>query len=276
MARILNGKEVACEVKNLLARDVQEYGLHPTLTVLQVGDDPASNVYVRNKRKACEEVGINFNHVHLPANVQQHVFEGVINDNQYKSDGFIIQLPIPAHLHLDMAQRWIIPEKDVDGFKADSPYIPCTPLGIMMLLNYYKIDLVGKHAVVVGRSDIVGKPMALELLKKDCTVTICHSKTFYLPQYTQDADILVSAVGKPNFIKPGMIKPNAIIIDVGMNRDNEGHLCGDVHPQIYNLPDICITPVPGGVGPMTVAALLSNTVRAAHERFRNDYPLNEV
>ena len=233
----------------------------PMLGIIKVGNDPASEVYVRNKVRTCSELGIECIVHSLPETVTQDHLETVISWLQGEADphGLILQLPLPEHLDAEKAIAMIDPERDVDGLRDDSIVIPCTPCGIMEILDAEVGDLTGKHAVIVGRSKLVGKPLAKLLLERDCTVTVCHSKTEDLPTITRTADILVSAVGKPGLIELGMVKPDAVIIDVGINRV-DGKLVGDADPWFSD--DMCAsyrcTPVPGGVGKTTVAALALN------------------
>lgn len=277
-ALILDGKDLASRVREDLAGQIaqlrQEAGIVPGLAVILVGDDPASQVYVRNKLRACEQVGINARLHHLPADSTQEAVAGTIqacNDDP-SVHGILLQWPVPAGLDYRALIEMISPAKDVDGFHpinggylmAGEPrFISCTPLGIMHMLEAYDIDVAGKHAVVVGRSLIVGRPMALLLLAQDATVTICHSQTRDLSQHTRQADILVVAVGRPKMIGAGDVKPGVTVIDVGINRLDDGSLVGDVDTQAIAQVAGAITPVPGGVGPMTVAMLLKNTVEAA-------------
>ena len=240
-----------------------------------MGNDPASEIYVSNKAKGCAEVGILSETVKMPENTTQEELEKAILDrvNDDCVTGILVQLPLPKHLDSNSALKLIPPHKDVDGFSdgnvgkltlfADDALFSCTPFGMIKLLEHYNIPLEGKHAVVVGRSNIVGKPMALMLLRKNCTVTICHTKTQNLVEVTKTADILVSAIGKAKFVTAEMVKDGAVVIDVGMNRDENGKLCGDVDFEQVKDKASYITPVPGGVGPMTIATLLHNTCLAA-------------
>lgn len=276
--QIIDGKLVAKTTRESIAKEVEElksrgFKRKIGLAVILVGNDPASEVYVRNKIKACEEVGIDSYLCRLP---NESTFEDVadtiekLNENPDVS-GIILQLPIPKHLDENKLIDLILPEKDVDGCTAaqkgrlwtgrDS-LIACTPYGVMKLLDFYNIPLCGKKAVVVGRSNLVGKPMAQLLLDRNCTVTVCHSRTENLEEVTSDADIVVVAIGKAKFLKADMVKDGAVVIDVGMDRDENGKLCGDV--DFANVADKCsyITPVPGGVGPMTVTMLIANTLKA--------------
>ena len=278
MTRI-DGKEVSAALRAETAREVKSFsertGRAPKLTVIRVGEDPASVVYVRNKQRACDEVGIHSEVVILPEDTTEDLLLAKVE--QYNADpgcdGILVQLPLPAGLSERRIIRAIAPEKDVDCFSpvnagllfnlGEAVFLPCTPAGVMELLKYYRIDPAGKRAVVVGRSNIVGKPMALLLLAADATVTLCHSRTKNLAAVTREADILVSAVGRARMITPDMVKPGAVVIDVGMNRDGNGKLCGDVDFDAVAPVASYLTPVPGGVGPMTVTMLLRNTLRAA-------------
>ncbi|MDU7337182.1 MAG: bifunctional methylenetetrahydrofolate dehydrogenase/methenyltetrahydrofolate cyclohydrolase FolD [Clostridium sp.] len=278
MAQLMNGKAISEAVRKQIKQEIdalqEEQGITPGLAVVLVGEDSASEVYVKNKEKACEEVGISFELFRLSASITQQELEETIcslNDRE-DIDGILLQLPLPGKLNSDPVVSLIRPDKDVDAFhpenighimRGDFIYLPCTPAGIMQMLREAGINPSGKRCVVVGRSDIVGKPMAMLLLHADATVTICHSKTENLAQICREADILVSAVGKAGFITSDMVCPGAVVIDVGMNRNAEGKLCGDVDFASVEPIASYITPVPGGVGPMTVAMLLQNTLEAA-------------
>jgi methylenetetrahydrofolate dehydrogenase (NADP+)/methenyltetrahydrofolate cyclohydrolase len=273
-AKILDGKAIAAQQRQLVKAEIEKSERAPGLAVIRVGDNPASQVYVRNKRNACAEVGINSQAFELPANTSEDdllvLLDKLNNDNEI--DGILVQLPLPDHIDSDLVLERILPEKDVDGFH---PYnvgrlalrMPllrsCTPKGIMTLLAHTDIDLTGLDAVIIGQSNIVGRPMALELLAARCTITVCHSRTRNLQEKIANADIVVAAVGKPNFVKGEWIKPGAIVIDVGINRLENGKLVGDVEFEAACQRASWITPVPGGVGPMTVASLLENTLQAA-------------
>ncbi|CAD6540496.1 Bifunctional protein FolD protein [Paraburkholderia hiiakae] len=261
--------EVATRAAALTAR-----GHQPGLAVVLVGDNPASEVYVRNKIKACEDNGLYSSYDRYPASLSEADLLKRIDElnRDPKINGILVQLPLPKHIDSHKVIEAIAPEKDVDGFHVANAgalmtgqplFRPCTPYGVMKMFEEYKIPLEGASAVVIGRSNIVGKPMALLLLEKGATVTICHSKTRDLAKHTRDADIVVAAVGKRNVLTADMIKPGATVIDVGMNRDDNGKLCGDV--DFAGLKDVAgfITPVPGGVGPMTITMLLVNTIEAA-------------
>ena len=277
MAEILDGKLLAKKIKEDLRKEVEELkqnGIFPKLAVIMVGNDSASKVYVRNKSIACEEVGIEYEEYLLDENTTMEELLGLINKlNQDKSvNGILLQSPIPKGLDINEAFKTIAPEKDVDGFNpcnvgklclGQDAFVSCTPYGIIKLLEEYGIDIEGKDAVVVGRSNIVGKPMMQCLLNKNATVTICHSKTIKLDRVTKKADILVVAIGKPKFITKDMVKEGAIVIDVGINRGEDGKLCGDVDYDEVSKVASYITPVPGGVGPMTIAMLMHNIVKAA-------------
>lgn len=274
----INGREVAKNWKDEITKRVSELTVQPHLAVVLVGDNPASQVYVRNKEKACAQTGIRSTVIRLKEDCTQVELENVVRslNTDDSVHGILVQLPLPTHINEADILALISPEKDVDGFHAmnsgrlmngQKGFIPCTPLGIMRLLEAYKIPLEGKHAVIVGRSNIVGKPMAMLLLAQNATVTICHSKTRNLAEFTRQADILVAAVGKANFITPEMVKAEAVVIDVGINRVN-GQIVGDVDAQVNEIASY-ITPVPGGVGQMTIAMLLSNTVDAARNLNEN-------
>lgn len=277
MAEILNGKEVSQKIKEGLKKEVEELkknGIFPKLAVIMVGEDPSSKIYVRNKSIACMEVGIEYEEYLLNDNTTMDELLGLI-DKLNKDDsvnGILLQSPIPRGLDINEAFKSIDPKKDVDGFNpcnvgklclGQDSLVSCTPYGIIKLLEEYGIDIEGKDAVVVGRSNIVGKPMMQCLLNKNATVTICHSKTIKLERATKKADILVVAIGKPKFITKDMVKENAVVIDVGINRGEDGKLCGDVDFDEVSKIASYITPVPGGVGPMTIAMLMNNIVKAA-------------
>ena len=277
---ISNGKLVSQNVREQVKEDVRLYeekhnGRHIKLVVIQVGDDDASSRYVRNKEKACMEVGIVSETHKMPEQTPVDYLKQYIQElnNDVTVNGILVQLPLPKQIEsfTEDILATISPTKDVDGFsdvnigklakgKTDG-YVSCTPYGIMKLLNFYNIDPAGKHCVIIGRSNIVGKPMAMLLLNANATVTVCHSKTRNLKEITKQADILISAVGKPNFVTADMVKQDAVVIDVGIN-SVDGKLCGDVCSDVTNVS--YKTPVPGGVGPMTIAMLLHNTVRAAN------------
>jgi methylenetetrahydrofolate dehydrogenase (NADP+)/methenyltetrahydrofolate cyclohydrolase len=276
-AKIIDGKVISdffrAEYKLRVDRLISQ-GIRPGLAVVIVGDDAASQVYVRNKAKACESIGM-YSEVHpLPAATTQAVLTAFVEKLNANPNihGILVQLPLPKGLDDRAVIEAISAEKDVDGFHYanmgalvidESPYPPCTPYGVMKMLEYEGIAIEGKHAVIVGRSNIVGKPQAMLLLKAGATVTVCHSKTQDLPAFCRSADILVAAVGRPNFVKGSWIKPGAVVIDVGINRLSDGKLCGDVdYAEAFSVAS-AITPVPGGVGPMTITMLLGNTLKAA-------------
>lgn len=280
MAKILSGKIVSARVKDELKKEVEELsqrGKQTGLAVVLVGDDSASKVYVRNKEKACEEVGI-YSEVHrLSANTSEEELLKLINElnENDKIDGILVQLPLPKHLDDKVIIDNIKPEKDVDAFHpsnvgkimiGDYDFLPCTPSGIMELIHESGVEVDGKTCVVIGRSNIVGKPMSMLLLHENGTVTTCHSHTKNLAEVTKSADILVAAVGIPKFVKADMVKPGAVVIDVGMDRDENGKLCGDVDFNEVEPVAGAITPVPGGVGPMTIAMLMRNTVTASKKK----------
>jgi methylenetetrahydrofolate dehydrogenase (NADP+)/methenyltetrahydrofolate cyclohydrolase len=280
MGMIIDGRAVAREVQKEVKEEVEglkrRWGLVPGLGVVVVGDDPASHLYVKNKEKACKEVGIRSQEQLLPASVSEKELLSVIqNLNRDKSvHGILVQLPLPPHIDAEKVLQSVLPQKDVDGFHpvnqgrlllGGEGFKPCTPLGIMKLLKSVDCDPKGKNAVVVGRSNIVGKPVALMLLAQHATVTICHSRTSSLKDEVARADILIAAVGKAGLIRGEWIKPGAVVIDVGVNRLATGKLVGDVDFESAKDRASWITPVPGGVGPMTICMLLYNTMRAAKE-----------
>lgn len=275
--QIIDGKKVSAQVKEEVRKQTLElketHGITPGLAVVIVGDDPASRVYVNNKKKACEVVGFNSEEYALPASTTQEELLELVNTLNNKEDinGILVQLPLPEHLDDKAVIEAINPQKDVDAFHAvnvgkimlgEYDFLPCTPSGVMEMLHAYDIPVSGKNCVVIGRSNIVGKPMAMLLLHENGTVTICHSRTKNLAEICRGADILVAAVGKPKFVTADMVKEGAVVIDVGMDRDENGKLCGDV--DFENVKDKCsyITPVPGGVGPMTISTLMKNTLKA--------------
>lgn len=277
-AQLIDGKKISQQRIEAVAQAVkarQEKGLHtPCLAVVLVGDDPASAVYVRNKKLACQKSGIESRSYELPSETTQDDLLKLVDElnGDPAVDGILVQLPLPAHIDSQAVLERIEPHKDVDGFHpynvgrlvVKMPLMrPCTPKGVMTLLEAYGIDPKGKKAVVVGASNIVGRPQALELLLSRATVTICHSATQNLAEEVAAADILVVGVGIPNFVKGEWIKPGAVVIDVGINRLDDGSLCGDVEFDVAKERASMITPVPGGVGPMTIATLLENTVHAA-------------
>ncbi len=276
MAIIIDGKKVSAQVKEQVRIETEELvkkGIKPGLAVIIVGDDPASRVYVNNKKKACEKVGFLSKEFALPATTTQEELLSLVKElNEDKEiNGILCQLPLPKGLDEKAVIEAISPLKDVDAFHAsnvgkimigDYDFLPCTPAGVMEMLHSYNIPVEGKECVVIGRSNIVGKPMAMLLLHENGTVTITHSRTKNLKEVTKRADILVAAIGKPKFVTADMVKEGAVLIDVGMDRDENGKLCGDV--DFENVKEKCfaITPVPGGVGPMTIAVLMKNTLKA--------------
>lgn len=273
MAVLINGSELAKKIRKELSQKVKKEKLSPNLAVILCGDDEASKVYVRIKSKACEEVGIQFEEYHLKKETNQDELCSLIDklNCDDRIDGILLQYPLPKGLNYREAADKIVSEKDVDGFNpynvgrltiGEPNFIPCTPYGIMKMFEEYKIELSGKKAVIVGRSNIVGKPMAQCLLNASATVTICHSKTKDLKEELKDADIVIAAVGKEGIIKADMLKEGVVVIDVGMNRNKEGKLCGDVDFEKAKEVASYITPVPGGVGPMTVAMLMNNVIKA--------------
>ncbi len=274
MANIINGKEISAAIREEIKAGVQGMSVRPGLAVVLVGDDPASAVYVRNKSKACAEVGIYSEVYRLPEETGWEQLLGLIEQlNQSPLiHGILVQLPLPKHLDPEEVIMAIDPAKDVDAFHpvnvgkimiGNYDFLPCTPAGVMELLHRSGIEVSGKECVVIGRSNIVGKPQAMLLLHENATVTVCHSKTRDLPSVCRRADILVSAVGKAKFVTADMVRNGAVVIDVGMNRDENGKLCGDVDFEPVSEKASYITPVPGGVGPMTITMLLKNTVTAA-------------
>lgn len=283
MAKRIDGKAIAAQVRAQVKNEVaqmEEEGYTPGLAVVLVGNDPASHTYVRNKKKACEETGIYSEICELPETVSQQELNSLVQELNRRPDidGILVQMPLPQGLDESAVINAIAPDKDVDAFHTvnvghimigDFDFLPCTPAGILELLHHEQIEVAGRHCVVIGRSNIVGKPMAMLLLHENGTVTICHSKTQNLPELCRQADILVSAVGKAKFVTADMVKPGAVVIDVGMNRDENGALCGDVDFAQVEPIAAAITPVPGGVGPMTIAMLLKNTLTAARRHNRH-------
>lgn len=277
MAKIIDGKAVSANVRRQVAEEtaaLKAKGVTPGLAVVIVGDDPASRVYVNNKKKACAEVGFLSEEYALPAQTTQEELLALVGTLNKKNNinGILVQLPLPKHLDEKAVIEAIDPKKDVDAFHAsnvgkimigDYHFLPCTPAGVMELLKSEIIEICSKNCVVIGRSNIVGKPMAMLLLHQNGTVTICHSRTKNLKEVCAQADILVAAVGIPKFVKADMVKDGAVVIDVGMDRDENGKLCGDVDFAEVEPKASYITPVPGGVGPMTIAMLMKNTLMAA-------------
>ena len=278
MAEIISGKIVSeklrLELKASISKFIVESGHTPGLAVVLVGEDPASQVYVRNKHKACLEVGINSYEINLPGDTTEEKLISVIDElnSDNNVDGILVQLPLPKQINEERVINRINTNKDVDAFSpanvgkimiGNYTFLPCTPAGVMELLKHYNIAIEGKNCVVIGRSNIVGKPMAMLLLEKNGTVTVCHSRTQNIGEICRSADIIVVAVGRAGFLKADMVKPGAVVIDVGINRGTDGKLCGDVAFDEVEKIASYITPVPGGVGPMTITMLLKNTLSAA-------------
>lgn len=280
MAKIIDGKAISARIKDELKEEVarlKEEGKNGCLAVIQVGNDPASSVYVSNKKKACAYIGIDSQSYELPEETSQDELLKLIDKLNADPEvtGILCQLPVPKHINEDTIIRRISPDKDVDGFHpmsvgalciGEKGFVSCTPAGIIKLLEYSDIDVEGKECVVIGRSNIVGKPMALLLLRKNGTVTVCHSRTKNLKEVCKRADILVVAIGKPKMITDEYIKEGAVVIDVGIHRMDNGKLCGDVDYESAEKKCSAITPVPGGVGPMTIAMLMYNCVSAIKEK----------
>ncbi len=276
MAKIIDGKQISLDIKNELKEKVAKYkeqGIEITLAVVKVGNDPASAVYVRNKEKACEYVGINSKTLALPEETTEEELLNVVKElNEDKNvNGILVQLPLPKHIDESKVLLTIDSTKDVDGFHpvnvgkmviGEDTFLPCTPAGIIEMIKRTDIDIEGKECVVIGRSNIVGKPMAMLMLKENVTVTIAHSRTKDLKEVTKRADIIVAAIGKAKFVTADYVKEGAVVIDVGMDRDENGKLCGDVDFESVSKVASAITPVPGGVGPMTVTMLLVNCLRS--------------
>lgn len=276
MAIIIDGKKLSQEIRSNLkikCEELKEKGINPKLAVIMVGEDKASQLYVRNKSKACNEIGIEFEEFLLAENTKQEelieLIEKLNKDNSIH--GILLQSPIPSHLDINEAFRAIAPEKDVDGFNPinvgklclnQDTFVSCTPYGIMKMFEAYDIDLTGKNVTILGRSNIVGKPLIQCCLNKNATVTICHSKTKDIKEHTKNADVVISAIGKSKFVTADMIKQGAVVIDVGINRGEDGKLIGDVDFENVSKKASYITPVPGGVGPMTIAMLMNNVIKA--------------
>ncbi|MBR3133274.1 MAG: bifunctional methylenetetrahydrofolate dehydrogenase/methenyltetrahydrofolate cyclohydrolase FolD [Clostridia bacterium] len=277
---ILDGKQTAKKIREGLKVEVEELkkqGILPKLAVIMVGDNPASKIYVRNKSKACEDCGIDFEEYLLDDNITQEKLLDLIDSLNNKKDihGILLQSPIPDNLDINEAFQKIDPMKDVDGFNpvnvgklsiGQDSFISCTPLGVIKLLEEYNVELEGKNAVVLGRSNIVGKPMVQCLLNKNATVTVCHSRTKNISEITKQADIIVSAIGKTEFLKADMVKDGVVVVDVGINRTEDGKIKGDVDFENVSKKASFISPVPGGVGPMTIAMLMNNVVKAAKNK----------
>lgn len=280
MAIIIDGKNLAKKIRQELKEECDELkknGINPKLAVIMVGDDPASKVYVRNKSKACEDVGIDYEEFILKKETTQEELIELIKklNNDNNINGILLQSPIPKHLNINEAFKSITYMKDVDGFTPSSvgklcigedTFVSCTPYGVMKMFDEYNIDLTGKDVAILGRSNIVGKPLIQCCLQRNATVTVCHSKTKNLEEHTKRADVVISAIGQSKFVKADMIKDGAVIIDVGINRGEDGKLTGDVDFENVEKKASYITPVPGGVGPMTIAMLMNNVIKAAKEQ----------
>ena len=279
-AQIINGKQVSANIKERIKKEVEELkkdGIVPGLAVVIVGDDPASRVYVNSKKKACEELGMYSREYAMKKETTEEELLALVNElnNDDAIHGILVQLPLPSHLDEKLIINNILPEKDVDAFHpvnvgkimiGDFDFLPCTPAGVMELIKETGIEIAGKECVVIGRSNIVGKPQAMLMLHKNATVTICHSRTKDLKEVVKRADIVIAAVGVANMVTGDMVKEGAVVIDVGMNRLENGKLCGDVDFESVSKVASHITPVPGGVGPMTIAMLMENTLTAAKMR----------
>ena len=277
MAEIIDGKALAKKIRAELKEEVEKLrakGIIPKLAVIMVGEDKASKVYVKNKSKACDEIGVEFEEFLLKDDIEMQELSDLIDELNNRKDihGILLQSPIPKHLDINKAFNAIDYRKDVDGFNpvnvgklviGQDCFISCTPFGVIKMLEEYGIEIEGKNAVVIGRSNIVGKPLSQCLLSKNATVTICHSRTKNIHEITANADILVAALGKPKYVKGNMVKEGAVVIDVGINRTDDGKLVGDVDFETVSQKASYITPVPGGVGPMTIAMLMNNVVKAA-------------
>ena len=284
MAVIIDGKKLAKKIREELKKEcdeLKEKNIYPKLAVIMVGNNPASKVYVRNKSKACDEIGIKYEEYLLKEDTtQDELIELIKKLNENKEiNGILLQSPIPAHLNINQAFKAITYLKDVDGFTPSSigklsigedTFISCTPYGVIKMFEEYDIDLTGKNVVILGRSNIVGKPLIQCCLNKNATVTVCHSKTKDLEEYTKRADILISAIGKSKFVKQEMVKNGVVVIDVGINRGEDGKLTGDVDFENVEKKASYITPVPGGVGPMTIAMLMNNVIKATKEQYNQN------
>ena len=282
MATIIDGKALAKKIRENLkieCDELKEKGIIPTLAVIMVGNNPASKVYVRNKSKACDEVGIEYKEYLLGEDTTQEELLSLIENlnNNKKINGILLQSPVPSHLDINEAFKTITYSKDVDGFTPSSvgklcigedTFISCTPYGVMKMFEEYKINLTGKDVVILGRSNIVGKPLIQCCLQKNATVTVCHSKTKDLKEHTKRADIIIAAIGQSKFVTADMVKEGVVIIDVGINRGEDGKLTGDVDFEKVEKKASYITPVPGGVGPMTIAMLMNNVIKAAKEQHK--------
>lgn len=277
MTELIDGKELSKKIRKDLKKEVlilKEKGVNPKLAVILVGEDPASQVYVRNKSKACEKTGIEFEEYIFSVDITEaELIETIEKLNKDDSvHGILVQCPLPKHINTNRALRAISPSKDVDGFHpvnvgnlsiGEDSFVSCTPYGIVKMIEEYNIETEGKNAVILGRSNIVGKPLIQCMLNKNATVTVCHSKTKNIGEITKNADILIAAIGKPKFVKEDMVKDGAVVIDVGINRLDDGTIVGDVDFENVEKKTSFITPVPGGVGPMTIAMLLNNVVKSA-------------
>jgi len=282
MAILMDGKALAKKIRGELKEEVERLkldGIYPKLAVIMVGEDKASQVYVRNKSKACNEIGIEFEEFLLPAETQMEELLELIDSLNKRDDidGILLQSPIPKHLDISMAFNRISPEKDVDGFNpvnvgklsiGEDSFVSCTPAGVVRILEEYGIEIEGKNAVILGRSNIVGKPLIQCMLQKNATVTVCHSRTKEIGEITKRADILIAAIGKAKFVKADMVKDGVVVVDVGINRCDDGKLVGDVDFEEIEKKAEAITPVPGGVGPMTIAMLMTNLVKAAKKKIK--------
>lgn len=277
---IIDGKKLAKQIRENLkieCEELKEKGINPKLAVIMVGDDKASKIYVKNKSKACNEIGIQYEEYLLDENINQNELIELIEklNNDKTVHGILLQSPVPDGLDINEAFRKISPEKDVDGFNPTNvgklalnqdTFVSCTPYGIMRMFEAYNIDLEGKKVVIIGRSNIVGKPLMQCCLNKNATVTICHSKTKNIKEHIKDADVVISAIGKPEYVTADMVKDGVIVIDVGINRNEDGKIVGDVDFENVSKKASYITPVPGGVGPMTIAMLMNNVIKACNKQ----------
>lgn len=277
---IIDGKKLAKQIRENLkieCEELKEKGINPKLAVIMVGDDKASKIYVKNKSKACNEIGIQYEEYLLDKNINQNELIELIEklNNDKTVHGILLQSPVPDGLDINEAFRKISPEKDVDGFNPTNvgklalnqdTFVSCTPYGIMRMFEAYNIDLEGKKVVIIGRSNIVGKPLMQCCLNKNATVTICHSRTKNVKEHVKDADVVISAIGKPEYVTADMVKDGAIVIDVGINRTEDGKIVGDVDFENVSKKASYITPVPGGVGPMTIAMLMNNVIKACNKQ----------
>ena len=277
---IIDGKKLAKQIRENLkieCEELKEKGINPKLAVIMVGDDKASKIYVKNKSKACNEIGIQYEEYLLDKNINQNELIELIEklNNDKTVPGILLQSPVPDRLDINEAFRKISPEKDVDGFNPTNvgklalnqdTFVSCTPYGIMRMFEAYNIDLEGKKVVIIGRSNIVGKPLMQCCLNKNATVTICHSKTKNVKEHVKDADVVITAIGKPEYVTADMVKDGAIVIDVGINRTEDGKIVGDVDFENVSKKASYITPVPGGVGPMTIAILMNNVIKACNKQ----------